>query len=198
MIIWLRSLLFNIVFYSFSLCLCIAVLPCLLLPRAVTLFITRLYVRIVSLLEELILGLSCEIRGRENLPESGAYIVAAKHQSAYETLKLHCLFDDPSIILKQELLHIPFWGWFLGKLDPIAIDRSDKEGAMVSIIKGALRVKDQGRPIVIFPQGTRVHPHATTEEKPYKGGIIKMYNATKLPIIPMALNTGLFWKKTAS
>ena len=99
------------------------------------------------------------------------------------------------MVLKRELLSIPVWGLFLKKIDPIAIDRSNREQALKSLLAGVAHVREQGRPIVIFPQGTRVKWNATTAEKPYKGGVAKMQQASNLPIVPMALNTGLFWPK---
>lgn len=195
--IFLRSLLFNILFYGYTAFVCLLFVPALLFPRPVILAVTRFYVKGVELIEKYALGLSFEIRGKEFLPESGTYIVAAKHQSAYETMKLHHLFDDPTIILKRELLSIPIFGTFLKKIDVIPIDRSNKEESINVIIAGAKRMRENNRPIVIFPQGTRVCVNTTTEEKPYKGGIVKMYANTDIPIIPMALNSGLFWGKNS-
>lgn len=195
--IFLRSLLFNILFYSLTTIACIVFLPVLWFPRPAVLAVTKLYLNCVDFLETYVLGLTYEIRGKEHLPKEGTYLVAAKHQSAYETLKLHHLFGDPTIVLKESLMRIPVFGVFLKKLDVIAIDRSNKEESIKTIIAGAKRMKDQGRPILIFPQGTRVGVNITTKEKPYKGGIVKMYSQTDLPIIPMALNSGLFWARNS-
>ena len=155
----------------------------------------KFFVQSVYFLERTILGLKMEIRGAENVPEDGAFIVAAKHQSAYETFKLHVLFENPTIILKKELLRIPLWGQYLAKSDPIAIDRKDPKGASYSVRQGAIRVAEQGRPIIIFPQGTRVNAEQTSAERPYKNGVAKMQEATNLPIIPLAINAGVFWPK---
>jgi len=195
--IFLRSSIFNLIFFLSSLILSLILLPGAFLPRKSVLKIVHLWTGVVAFLEKHILGLTYEIRGQEHLPKEGSYIVAAKHQSAYETMKLHALFNDPSIVLKKELTDIPFWGLFLKKVDVIAINRENREEAMRSIIDGAKRIKEQARPIVIFPQGTRVSVENTPKEKPYKAGILKMYNATNLPIIPMALNTGVFWPKNS-
>jgi len=159
--------------------------------------VTKFWLGTVALIEKHILGLSFEIRGKENIPQDSSYILAAKHQSAYETLKLHHLLDDPTIVLKKELLDIPLFGTFLKKLDVIAINRKSKEEAINSIIEGAKRMSDQERPIVIFPQGTRVNVNETTQDKPYKGGILKMYSNTDMPIVPLALNSGLFWGRNS-
>jgi 1-acyl-sn-glycerol-3-phosphate acyltransferase len=195
--IFIRSILFNIFFYGFTAIACIFLIPTLLMPRHIVLKAIRLYANIVTLIEKYILGLTYEVRGLEYQPKSGTYIVAAKHQSAYETLKLFHLFGDPTIILKKELLSIPLFGIFLKKLDVIAIDRKNKESAINALIEGAKRMDKQGRPIIIFPQGTRVSPTTTSKEKPYKGGIVKMYKHADLPIIPMALNSGLFWGRNS-
>lgn len=151
----------------------------------------------VYLIEKYVAGLDFEIRGKEHLPEGYSYIVAAKHQSAYETLKLHYLFGDPTIVLKRSLLSIPLFGTFLRKLDVIAINRDNKEASMQSLLEGAKRMKEQKRPVVIFPQGTRVGVQITTAKKPYKGGIVKMYQNAEMPVVPLALNSGMFWGRNS-
>ncbi len=191
----IRSTVFNLLFYGFTAVACVICLPTLVLPRRYFMAVVDFFVHGVHFLEKNVLGLRYEVLGAENLPTSGAYIVAAKHQSAYETMKLHILFKDPAVILKKELLAIPLWGQYLGKSAPIAIDRSNKEAAAVSIQEGAKRVQAEGRPIVIFPQGTRVLPEDTTQQKPYKIGVARIQEATGLPIIPMAMNAGLFWPR---
>ncbi len=189
---FIRSTVFNISFYILTGISCVVLLPTLFLPRRVFLGVVMGFCYTTAFLEKYILGLTYEVRGKENLPNNGAYIIAAKHQSAYETLKLHILFNDPAIVLKKELFKIPLWGWYLKKSDVIAIDRSSPKSAIKSIQDGAKHVAEQNRPIVIFPQGTRVTTETTAKEKPYKIGISRIEQATKLPIIPMALNTGLF------
>lgn len=191
-----RSTLFNISFYSLVAFECIICLPLLLLPRRYFMAVVHGFVASVYFLEKNILRLNYEVRGLEHLPKTGSFIVAAKHQSAYETMKLHLLLKDPAIILKKELLSIPLWGQYLKKSDVIAIDRSTPDTAITSIQEGAKRMQSQGRPIIIFPQGTRVAPEQTANDKPYKVGIARVQEATELPIIPLALNAGLFWPKT--
>lgn len=195
--ILIRSILFNILFYPITAVTCLLFIPTLFMPRGAILWVTRLWVNIVAFLEKHILGLTFEIRGQEFLPKNGSYLVAAKHQSAYETMKLHHLFGDPTIVLKKELLSIPVFGSFLKKIGVIAIDRSSKERAINSIIGGAKKMQDQERAIIIFPQGTRVNVNASTKKKPYKGGIVKMYKNTNMPVIPLALNSGMFWGRNS-
>jgi 1-acyl-sn-glycerol-3-phosphate acyltransferase len=193
--IHLRSIAFNITFYGFTFFFCLLGLPSLLLARAQYFKILMWYFRSVYWIEKHILGLDFEVRGAEHLPKDGQYIVAAKHYSAYETLKIHILFPDPAVIMKRELRSIPLWGWHAQKSDMIFIDRGSRDVAMRSIIEGALRMKSLNRPIIIFPQGTRVGLEDTIQNRPYKIGIMKMYEATNLPIIPLAMNSGFYWGK---
>ncbi len=195
--ILIRSALFNIAFFTMTPLMALCALPTIWMPRARAMFIVHSWVRLVHWLEKTILNLDYEVRGWEHVPQGRPFLLAAKHQSAYETMKLHVLFGDPAIVLKRELLNIPLWGLFLGKIEPVAIDRGNRDQAIKSLLAGVQHVKSQSRPIVIFPQGTRVLTDATTAEKPYKSGIGRMYEASALPIVPMALNTGIFWPRNS-
>lgn len=195
--ILIRSTLFNIVFFTLTPLMAVCALPTIWMKRARAMFIVHAWVRLVYALEKLLLNLDFEVRGWEHVPQGQAFLLAAKHQSAYETMKLHLLFSDPAIVLKRELLKIPLWGLFLAKIDPVAIDRGNRDQAMKSLLDGVRHVKTQARPIVIFPQGTRVRPDATPSEKPYKSGVGRMYEASNLAIVPMALNTGIFWPRNS-
>lgn len=196
--ILIRSTLFNIFFFTLTPLMALCALPTIWMRRDRAMFIVHSWVRMVYALERVLLNLDYEVRGLEHIPPHGtSFLVAAKHQSAYETMKLHILFDDPAIVLKRELLNIPLWGLFLAKIDPVAIDRGNREQAIKSLLASVKHVQDQGRPIVIFPQGTRVKTDVTTAEKPYKNGIVRMQSASGLQIVPMALNTGLFWPKNS-
>ena len=191
----IRSLAFNILFFSGSLFFSITRLWKQLLPRRLGVGIIR-YVSFgyMNFIEKYVLGLELQIEGWEHVPKNGAFILASKHQSAYETLKLCEILNDPAIVLKRELTWIPIWGWYPKKMGMIPIDRGSAAQAMRSIIKGAERVKKEERPILIFPQGTRVAPGAKAD---YRGGIGKIYKDVQLPVIPMALNSGLFWGRNA-
>lgn len=193
----IRSLIFNVLYYPITAILCFAYLPFLILPRKWLLIMVELYVKIVYVLEKYVLGLDFEIRGAEYLPKDEAYIVAAKHFSSYETLKLHILFKDPAIVIKKELFSIPIWGWYAKKMRLIGIDRSNRDTALKSVTQGAQMAADMKRPIVIFPQGTRVSLDHTVKDKPYKAGIMRMQNASGLKIVPLAMNTGVFWPRNA-
>ena len=194
MLFW-RSTLFNILFYGTTAVTCLLCLPGLFMPKRQAMWVIKFFVHSVHFLEKHILNLDYEVRGADNIPASGSFIVAAKHESPYETMKLCILFDEPAIVLKKELLWIPIWGWFLAKTDPIAINRSKLRRSLNQITEGARRIKEQGRPIVIFPQGTRVLLSQTPKEKPYKIGVARAAEAAGLPVIPLALNTGVFWPR---
>lgn len=195
----IRSILFNLVFYGlWTPFVCVSMMPSLLMPRGYAVKVAAMYQSGAIFLSKYLLRLTWELRGAEHRPAKGeSYLVASKHYSAYETLLLYSLFDDPSIILKKELLALPIFGWFLKKVEVIAIDRGKKAQAIQSLYEGARRMRDQKRPIIIFPQGTRVKLDATTAEKPYKTGLIKLYAELDLPILPMAINTGLYWPRNS-
>jgi 1-acyl-sn-glycerol-3-phosphate acyltransferase len=187
-----RSLLFNIAFFTWTTLCCFGLLWMLLLPRRQMVHVVEWYLSTIHFLERAILGLDYEIRGIENVPREGSYILAAKHQSAWETMKLHLLVDDPAVILKRELLWVPIWGWYAAKAKMIAVDRSARGRAITSMVEGARSVKSEGRPIVIFPQGTRT---AVGRYLPYRVGVAVLYKELDIPIVPMALNSGIYWAR---
>ncbi len=186
-----RSFLFIVFIWLWTLALSLVYLPLLAFPRKAMKPAIRLWLAGVQTALRVIAGLSCELRGRENLPE-GPLLVASKHQSAFETFIFHLLLNDPAFILKRELLWIPFFGWYLGKSGVIAIDRSAGTKALKAMVKGAENAVTEGRPVVIFPEGTRAAPGA---KLPYHSGVAMIYGALKLPVVPIALNSGLFWRR---
>jgi 1-acyl-sn-glycerol-3-phosphate acyltransferase len=145
------------------------------------------------LLLRLICGLDHRELGIENLP-TGPAIVAAKHQSAWETLFLSRRLNRPAFILKRELLSIPLFGWFIRKVGMIAVDRSGKAAALKKMVRDTNDAFAQGRQIIIFPEGTRVAPGT---HKPYQPGIAALYGQLNVPVVPVALNSGLFWGREA-
>ena len=134
-------------------------------------------------------GLRYEVRGRENLP-AGPAIIAIKHQSAWDTFAASALFDDPAIIVKRELLWVPFYGWYLRKAGMIGIDREVGAAAMRRMLRSARAAVAQGRSILIFPEGTRT---PVGSDAPYQPGVGALVRDLKLPLVPVALNSGLFW-----
>ena len=186
-----RSLAFNLIFYVWTTICCFGIFWTLFIPRRAMIWVVCQYLRSVHLIERLVLGLDYVVVGREHLPE-GAYILAAKHQSTWETMKLHLLVDDPAVILKRELLFIPLWGWYAAKARMIAVHRGGRSKAVASIIAGSKKIAAQNRPIAIFPQGTRT---AAGTFRPYRVGVAALYEALDLPVVPMALNSGVFWPR---
>jgi 1-acyl-sn-glycerol-3-phosphate acyltransferase len=188
----LRSIAFSIAFPLWTGICCIVLAFGPLLPRKGALQMALFWVRSVAWVERTVLGLDYRVIGRENLPAHGAFIVAAKHQSTFETMKLHLLLNDPAIVLKKELLRIPIWGPYLRQTGMIPIDRSAGRRAVGIMLEASEKAKAEGRPIVIFPQGTRI---PVGVKRNYKAGVAALYDELKLPILPLALNSGLFWPK---
>jgi len=191
--LWLRSLALNIALYGWTTVLCFALIWALLLPRRQMTAVVRLWLSHLEWIERHIGGISYRVVAHEHVPQ-GACIIAAKHQSAWETFKLHLLFHDPAIVLKKELLNIPIWGWYVRRAGMVPIDRARGTQALSRMMKAAHKAAGQERKIVIFPQGTRVAPG---DFKPYKSGVADFYQELHLPVVPMAVNSGLLWGKNS-
>ena len=186
---WLRALAFNIGFFAVTGLLGIAGLPLLLAPRRWVMQFGRLWARSVLFLLRTIVGLDGEIRGLGKLP-AGACIIAMKHQSAWDTLILPVVLGDPAIVLKRELLYLPFYGWYAARAGSIAIDRGGGARALRGMVAAARRAAAAGRRVVIFPEGTRTAPGRRLA---YQPGVAALYQALGLPLVPAAVNSGLFW-----
>lgn len=139
-----------------------------------------------------ICGIQYEIKGLENIPKDRNGIVLSKHQSTWETFLLPNLFYQTAIILKRELLWLPFFGWGLATIEPIAINRNEKASAMEQVIKKGKECLEKGRWILIFPEGTRI-PYG--EVGKYRVGGTRLAVSTGYPVIPIAHNAGLFWPR---
>lgn len=191
--LWIRSTIFFIVHVLWALVPPILFMWVLVLPQRFSFAVIKYWQWQLSWFEKVILGLDYRVEGLEHVPE-GACIIAAKHQSAWETCKLNVLFENPSIVLKKELTYVPIWGWYGAASGLIPIDRKAGVKALTAMKNAANIAKAHGRKIVIFPQGTRLK---LGEKKPYKSGVAALYRELDLPIVPMALNSGLFWGKGA-
>jgi 1-acyl-sn-glycerol-3-phosphate acyltransferase len=185
----LRALLFNIAFFAVTALLGVAGLPLLVAPRRWVMRFGRLWARCVLALLRAIVGLDGEIRGLEHLPP-GPAIVAMKHQSAWDTLILPVVLGDPAVVIKRELLLVPFYGWYARRAGSIAIDRQGGAGALRHMVAAASRVAAAGRKVVIFPEGTRTAPG---RHRLYQPGVAALYRALDLPVVPAAVNSGLYW-----
>jgi 1-acyl-sn-glycerol-3-phosphate acyltransferase len=190
-VIELRSVLFNLVFYAWTALLGIAALPLLLAPRAAVMRFGRWWSGTVLALARAIAGIDYEIRGAEHLPRQPA-IIAMKHQSAWDTLAVPVLLGDVAIVLKRELLWIPCYGWYVRKAGMIPVDRGAGATALKAMVRRARAVVAEGRPIVIFPEGTRT---AVGTKRAYHPGVAALYTQLGLPVVPIAVNSGRFWPR---
>lgn len=187
----LRSTLFNAAFYLNTAFLVFICLLTFVLPRYYIIQVIRFWGTSSTWLFKVIVGGTVEFRGVENIPEGGI-ILASKHQSAWETFALLPFVRDPVYIFKRELLHIPFFGWCAIKGRMIPINRGKKSKALKQMLKRAKEEMAANRQIVIYPEGTR---RAVDSEPHYKFGIAHIYQVLKVPCVPVALNSGLFWPR---
>jgi 1-acyl-sn-glycerol-3-phosphate acyltransferase len=189
--ILVRSLAFHATFYITTTLLALVGLPLLACGRHRVQAYARLWTRIAIFLLEKICGTYVVFRGLEHIPP-GACLIAAKHQSALETLALTTITRDFSYILKKELMAIPIFGWYLAGAGQIALDRSKRGQALPDLSRQAEAAVAAGRQIFIFPEGTRKPVGAAPE---YKSGVAHLYCDTGAPCVPVALNSGLFWPR---
>jgi 1-acyl-sn-glycerol-3-phosphate acyltransferase len=187
----LRSIAFHAAFYLATALFTIFGSPLFFAPRSWVVWLWRLHSRTIIALLRVIVGLGIEVRGHGHLPR-GACIVAAKHQSAWDTIAPMAFLEDPAVILKQELMRIPLYGWFARKLRMIPVRRGRGGAAMREMARTAQAPAREGRQIFIFPEGTRRAPGAPPQ---YKPGVVLLYEALNVPCIPLALNSGLFWPR---
>ncbi len=188
--IFLRSLIFNILFTAWAFIASVIYAPLFIIAPARA---GRPWARGALWLAKIILGITHEIKGIEHLANQPV-IYASKHQSAWDTCIFLMLLDAPCYVLKRELLRIPFWGWYLWRMGMIAIDRSGSTSTMKQMLRDAKARIAEGRTIVIYPEGTRTKPFATPD---YHPGVVALYSQLGVPVIPVALNSGLFWGKNA-
>lgn len=189
----LRSLLFNLFFYGWTTVCCLAGLPLLLGPRAGIYYLGRVWVHPTLLALRVLCGLKHEVRGLEHLPE-GPVLIAAKHQSAWDTMIFSILLWDHAFVLKQELMRLPLFGLYLRHAGLIPVDRRGGAKALRKMVAAARAVAAQGRPMVIFPEGTRVAPE---QHVPYQPGVAALYSQLQVPVVPVALNSGLYWRRNS-
>jgi 1-acyl-sn-glycerol-3-phosphate acyltransferase len=186
-----RSLAFFVVFYVNTALFLVLGSWLLLGPRRWAMQGLRLHGLASLWWMKVICGTRIEVRGRDKLPE-GACLVAAKHQSAWDTFALIPVFRDPAMVMKAELGLIPLYGWFSHKFQHIFVKRDRGPSALKALLRDARQRAEQGREIVIFPEGTRRAPGAPPD---YKPGFLALYEGLGLRCIPLALNSGLFWPR---
>ncbi len=185
----LRSLLFNILFFVWTAALVLFGLPALAAGWRGVNAVGRLWARGAFALLAHLLGLRHRILGRERLPAEPV-IAAVKHQSTWDTMACALIFAEPAFVLKRELTWIPVFRWYPLRGEMIVVDRRAGGAALRSMVRQARKAVENGRSILIYPEGTRTAPGTS---RPYLPGVAALYEQLKLPVVPIALNSGLFW-----
>lgn len=190
--LFVRSLLFSIIIIVSSACHCVLCLLAAPLPLQYRYRLTRLWMVAMIWVGKVLCHMSYRIEGGQNLHGIKNGVILSKHQSAWETIFLAAAFDQAAIIVKRELLWLPFFGWGLALLAPIAINRSKSRVAMQQIIQQGKKYLQQGRWVLVFPEGTRVAPG---EIGKYRVGGARLAVEAGCPIIPVAHNAGRCWSR---
>ncbi len=188
---WIRSAVFNAFFVVLTALVLLTYWPLRLFPRRYMRKTIRLWgIGVRAGLKGLV-GLDFEIRGRQNIPP-GPAIFASKHQSACDTAFFGLIADKPAYILKEELLSIPLWGAYARRCGAIIVNRAGGASALKKMVRDSEAAIDRGHTVIIFPEGTRTAPGQVL---PYQPGIAALYARTSAPVVPVALNSGLFWPR---
>ena len=190
----IRNFLFSIFFYIGIILICIIFLPAFFLPQKIVLFGGKIMGHWSRFCLELFLSTKIVIKGSENLIKNEKFFIACSHQSMFETFYLQTIFNSPIFILKKELLSIPIFGWYLKKIKSISIDRNkiNKEN-LHFYEKIKMSIKSTDRPIIIFPQATRV---AADDRSQFKKGASRIYETLNIKCQPVAINSGTVWPKS--
>lgn len=189
---FIGSSLFLIVFYPFTLIYAVVLSPCLI-TRTTTRWVVLVWAYITRLLVRLLLGIGHRITYKaDTLPEQAIY--ASKHQSSWETMLFWLLIPNPVFVIKRELFNIPVVGWYIRRSGCIGLDRSAGAASVKKLIKEAKLRTSQGYNIIIYPEGTRV---AVGKEAELLPGVTALYKQLKLPVIPVALDSGLYWPRNS-
>ena len=187
----IRSALFALYFYPWTAICVFAAFPASLFGTRAVRYCAQLWALGHRVGARFILGIKTRMEGRV---APGPCLVAAKHQSMYETLEMFLILREPAVVLKHELTRIPFWGWVVRRYGVIPIDRAGGASALRMMMRAAEAAIAENRPILIFPEGTRVKPG---DQPPLQSGFAGLYRALKLPVIPIALDSGRLWPKGA-
>ena len=190
----IRNYIFSLFFFTGIIFISFIFLPALLLPRQVTLFGGKIMGYWSSLCLKIFLSTKIKIKGEENIIRDKKFFIASSHQSMFETFFLQTLFNSPVFILKKELLLIPIFGWYLKKIGSISISRNKITRENLTFFENIKKiVNNSNRPLIIFPQATRVLPN---ERPPFKKGAGRIYEELKIHCQPIAINSGYVWPKT--
>ena len=192
----IRNVLFKIFFSLGITSICILFFPALILPKKITLIGGKIMGYWTKYCLRVFLSVKTNIIGKENIITSEKFFIACSHQSMFETFFLQTIFNSPIFILKKELLKIPIFGLYLKKIGSISIDRNKTTKENLGFFDKVLfSVNSSNRPLLIFPQGTRVLP---TEKPKFKKGTSRIYETLKIKCQPVAINSGFVWPKNQS
>jgi len=189
----LRSALFNTIFLGGTALAAVLGLPLLAAPRAWLIGYVRGWAKTMVAMLRLICGIGVKARGLQHIPPGGV-LIAAKHQSAFDTVIWLALLPAPAYVFKKELLAIPLWGWFARRCGHVAVDRRGGGPALKRMVRAARALLAAGRPVVIFPEGTRTAPG---ERRPYQPGVAAIAAAAGVPVVPVATDSGRCWGRRA-
>ena len=188
----IRNLIFTIFFFTGIVTISIIFLPALILPQTFVLFGGKLMGYWAKFCLNFFLSTKIIVKGKENI-SNDKFFIAASHQSMFETFYLQTIFNSPIFILKKELLYIPIFGWYLKKIGSISIKRNKISKDNLSFFSDISKIiNNSKRPLIIFPQGTRVLPH---ERPPFKKGVARIYDELKIICQPVTINSGYVWPK---
>jgi len=184
-----RSLAFALVFYPATVLCVLLAFPAAVIGTRALRGVTHIWARIHRWCARFLLGIRSRVEGA---PPSGPVLVAAKHQSMYETMEVVLLLREPAVIMKRELSDIPLWGWVARRYGIIPVDRKGGAAALRTMMRAAQAAIAEGRPLIIFPEGTRV---AAGERPPLQPGFAGLYRALKLPVVALAVDSGRLWPR---
>ncbi|MBP0446352.1 1-acyl-sn-glycerol-3-phosphate acyltransferase [Roseomonas sp. SSH11] len=190
----IRSALFNLLFFSATALTVLFGLPLLAFPPAVMHRYLRGWAWAMLWLLRVICGIRLRVTGKEHLPVNGPALIAAQHQSAFDTVVWHALLPRPAYVMKAELMRIPGWGAMARHVHSIPVDREGGSAALKRLVRAARDAAAAGYQVVIFPEGTRSAPG---EVAPWQPGFAAMAATTGLPVVPVATDSGRFWGKRA-
>ena len=189
----IRNFLFSIFFFTGIILICIIFLPSLFLSQNIVLFGGKIMGHWSAICLKIFLSTKIIIKGKENIIKNEKFFIASSHQSMFETFFLQTVFNSPVFILKKELLKIPVFGWYLNKIGSICIDRNKVTKENIGFFDQISHlIKSSNRPLIIFPQGTRLAPE---DRAPFKKGASRIYDQLKIKCQPLAINSGSIWPK---
>ena len=189
----IRNILFSLFFFVGIILISIIFLPALIMPQKIVLFGGKLMGYWAEICLKIFLSVKISIKGRENIINEEKFFIASSHQSMFETFFLQTIFNSPVFILKNELLYIPIFGWYLNKIGSISIKRDKISKDKLNFLQDVKKiVNDTNRPVIIFPQATRVLP---LERPQFKKGVGRIYEELNIKCQPLAINSGYVWPK---